>query len=46
MQQTLAAFHASGVSAVALEVSSHTLALHRIDGIRFRIGVFTNPEIG
>ncbi|MGY1940712.1 UDP-N-acetylmuramoyl-L-alanyl-D-glutamate--2,6-diaminopimelate ligase [Nocardia gipuzkoensis] len=42
LQRTLAAFHASGVSAMALEVSSHALALHRVDGIRFRVGVFTN----
>ncbi|MBF6192810.1 UDP-N-acetylmuramoyl-L-alanyl-D-glutamate--2,6-diaminopimelate ligase [Nocardia sp. CDC186] len=42
LQQTLATFHASGVSAVALEVSSHALALHRVEGIRFRVGVFTN----
>ncbi|MFE7746614.1 UDP-N-acetylmuramoyl-L-alanyl-D-glutamate--2,6-diaminopimelate ligase [Nocardia sp. NPDC057455] len=42
LQRTLAAFHSGGASAVALEVSSHALALHRVDGIRFRVGVFTN----
>ncbi|WP_459549593.1 UDP-N-acetylmuramoyl-L-alanyl-D-glutamate--2,6-diaminopimelate ligase [Nocardia sp. X0981] len=42
LQRTLAAFRARGVSAVALEVSSHALALHRVDGIHFRVGVFTN----
>jgi hypothetical protein len=30
------------VGAVAMEVSSHGLALHRIDGTSFRVGVFTN----
>ncbi|WP_280425275.1 UDP-N-acetylmuramoyl-L-alanyl-D-glutamate--2,6-diaminopimelate ligase [Nocardia carnea] len=42
LQRTLADFHATGASAVALEVSSHALALHRTDGTRFRVGVFTN----
>jgi UDP-N-acetylmuramoyl-L-alanyl-D-glutamate--2,6-diaminopimelate ligase len=42
LQRTLAALRASGVTAAALEVSSHALALHRVDGIRFRVGVFTN----
>lgn len=31
-----------GVHVCALEVSSHSLALHRVDGTRFRVGVFTN----
>ncbi len=31
-----------GVSAVAMEVSSHALALHRVDGTRFAAGLFTN----
>lgn len=42
LQQTLAAFRDQGVTGVALEVSSHALALHRVDGIRFRAGIFTN----
>ncbi|MFE7721983.1 UDP-N-acetylmuramoyl-L-alanyl-D-glutamate--2,6-diaminopimelate ligase [Nocardia rhizosphaerihabitans] len=42
LQQTLAAFHDQGVTGVALEVSSHALALHRVDGIRFRAAIFTN----
>ncbi|MBC7303462.1 MAG: UDP-N-acetylmuramoyl-L-alanyl-D-glutamate--2,6-diaminopimelate ligase [Nocardia sp.] len=42
LQQTLSAFRSQGVRAVALEVSSHALALHRVDGIRFRAGIFTN----
>lgn len=30
-----------GVQAVAMEVSSHALAQHRVDGVRFAAGVFT-----
>ncbi len=35
-----------GVDSVVMEVSSHGIDQHRIDGTRFRIGVFTNlsPE--
>ena len=32
----------AGVEAVALEVSSHALALHRADGLVFDVAVFTN----
>lgn len=32
----------SGVSAVAIEVSSHSLDLHRVDFCRFDVGIFTN----
>lgn len=32
----------SGVTALAMEVSSHALAEHRVDGIEFDAGVFTN----
>lgn len=32
----------SGVAVVAIEVSSHALALHRVDGTRFEVAVFTN----
>ncbi|GAA5052401.1 UDP-N-acetylmuramoyl-L-alanyl-D-glutamate--2,6-diaminopimelate ligase [Nocardia callitridis] len=42
LQRTLASLRAQGASAAALEVSSHALALHRVDGIRFRVSVFTN----
>lgn len=42
LQQTLAAFAEHRIGAVAMEVSSHGLALHRIDGTSFRVGVFTN----
>jgi UDP-N-acetylmuramoyl-L-alanyl-D-glutamate--2,6-diaminopimelate ligase len=31
-----------GCGACVMEVSSHALALHRVDGIRFSAGVFTN----
>ena len=31
-----------GVSHAAMEVSSHALALHRVDGTRFSVGAFTN----
>ena len=31
-----------GVTAVAMEVSSHGLDQHRVDGIRFSVAVFTN----
>lgn len=31
-----------GVEAVAMEVSSHALALHRVDGLEFEVAVFTN----
>ncbi len=32
----------AGCTHVVMEVSSHALALGRVDGIRFRVGVFTN----
>src|SRR4029453_16203521 len=33
---------ASGCGACVMEVSSHALALRRVDGIRFAAGIFTN----
>ena len=42
LQAELATFAAEGVRAVAMEVSSHALAQHRVDGTWFRVGVFTN----
>lgn len=42
LQRRLAAFVAEGVGAVAIEVSSHALALHRTNGTRFDVAVFTN----
>jgi UDP-N-acetylmuramoyl-L-alanyl-D-glutamate--2,6-diaminopimelate ligase len=42
LQARLAAFRAEGKQAVAMEVSSHALALHRADATRFAVAVFTN----
>jgi UDP-N-acetylmuramoyl-L-alanyl-D-glutamate--2,6-diaminopimelate ligase len=42
LQGLLARMVESGVSGVAMEVSSHALALHRVDGIDFDVAVFTN----
>ena len=39
---TLAKMHELGAQAVAMEVSSHALAMHRVDDIRFAVGAFTN----
>jgi UDP-N-acetylmuramoyl-L-alanyl-D-glutamate--2,6-diaminopimelate ligase len=46
LQAALAAAADRGTAAVALEVSSHALALHRVDAIWFSVAVFTNlsPE--
>lgn len=42
LQALLALAVERGVTAVAMEVSSHALALHRVDGIDFAAGIFTN----
>lgn len=42
LQETLARMRELGARAVAMEVSSHALALHRADDIRFAAGAFTN----
>jgi len=42
LQSLLAGMVDAGVRGVAMEVSSHALALHRVDGIAFDVGVFTN----
>jgi UDP-N-acetylmuramoyl-L-alanyl-D-glutamate--2,6-diaminopimelate ligase len=42
LQRTFLASLAKGTQAVAMEVSSHALALHRVDGTRFAVAVFTN----
>ena len=42
LQQHLAQYRDAGVQTVAMEVSSHALAQHRVGGIAFHIGVFTN----
>lgn len=42
LQKLLSEMRRSGVHAVAMEVSSHSLALHRVADIRFDVGIFTN----
>jgi len=42
LQRRLAAMLDNGDRSVVMEVSSHALALHRIDGTRFDAAVFTN----
>src|SRR4029079_10907893 len=42
LQQRLADFRDDGYQAVAMEVSSHALALGRVIGTRFSVGIFTN----
>ena len=42
LQERLAEFRDDGATAVVMEVSSHALALHRIDGTHFAASVFTN----
>jgi UDP-N-acetylmuramoyl-L-alanyl-D-glutamate--2,6-diaminopimelate ligase len=42
LQARLAELAAEGRRAVAMEVSSHALAMHRVDGTRFAVSVFTN----
>ena len=42
LQSLMAEMTERGVTAVAMEVSSHALALHRADGVEFDVAVFTN----
>jgi UDP-N-acetylmuramoyl-L-alanyl-D-glutamate--2,6-diaminopimelate ligase len=42
LQRQLAEWRDAGVDAVAMEVSSHALALDRVAGARFDVAVFTN----
>lgn len=42
LQAVLAAMVEDGVDSVVMEVSSHALALGRVDGAHFAIGAFTN----
>ena len=42
LQSLLAEMTERGVTGVAMEVSSHALALHRVDGVEWDVAVFTN----
>jgi len=42
LQRTLADLRARGADAIAMEVSSHALAEHRVDGTEFAVVCFTN----
>ncbi len=42
VQRLLASMKADGVTHVAMEVSSHALALQRVEDVAFSVGVFTN----
>jgi UDP-N-acetylmuramoyl-L-alanyl-D-glutamate--2,6-diaminopimelate ligase len=42
LQGLLAAMRGGGAAAVAMEVSSHALALDRVDDVRFTVAVLTN----
>ena len=42
LQSLLATMRDGGARAVAMEVSSHALALHRVDDVRFAVAAFTN----
>ncbi|MFL6137647.1 MAG: UDP-N-acetylmuramoyl-L-alanyl-D-glutamate--2,6-diaminopimelate ligase [Frankiaceae bacterium] len=42
LQALFAVMRERGVTAVAMEVSSHALALSRVDGTRFAVSAFTN----
>ena len=42
LQRQLAQWRDEGRDAVAMEVSSHALSLHRVDATRFAVAVFTN----
>ena len=42
LEALLARMLAAGVSATSLEVSSHAIDLHRVDGLSFAVAAFTN----
>ena len=42
LQAQLAVMAERGVDTVVMEVSSHALAMNRVDGVRFAVGAFTN----
>ncbi|MDO4484598.1 MAG: UDP-N-acetylmuramoyl-L-alanyl-D-glutamate--2,6-diaminopimelate ligase [Clostridia bacterium] len=42
LQQTLAEMAAEGVQVVSMEVSAHAIDMHRLDGMQFEVGCYTN----
>ena len=42
LQESLARMRDAGVTAVSMEVSSHAIDLHRVDGTQFAVAAFTN----
>lgn len=42
LQEMTAEYFEAGAEAVAMEVSSHALDQHRVDGMQFHVAVFTN----
>ena len=42
LQELLARMVAAGVSTLSMEVSSHAIDLHRVDGVEFAVAAFTN----
>jgi len=42
LQELMAEMRKDGITHVVMEVASHGLALHRVDGCRFDVAVFTN----
>ena len=42
LQKLLRRMADAGCTHAVMEVSSHSLVLHRVEGIRFRVGIFTN----
>ena len=42
LQKLLRRMVDAGCTHAVMEVSSHSLVLHRVEGVRFRVGIFTN----
>jgi UDP-N-acetylmuramoyl-L-alanyl-D-glutamate--2,6-diaminopimelate ligase len=42
LQRLLKQYHEQGIKQVCMEVSSHALCLHRVEGIQFKQALFTN----
>jgi UDP-N-acetylmuramoyl-L-alanyl-D-glutamate--2,6-diaminopimelate ligase len=42
LQRSLRTMHSAGMRAVVMEISSHGLALGRVEGCKFRVAAFTN----